>query len=241
MDIFLVIIIIFIAFLVRSTFGFGDALIAMPLLVMSINIQMAAPLMAMLAWCMALMILAKNRHNVNFKMSWKLVISALLGVPVGLLYLTRISETLVSILLALFIIAFAMVRLSGVNIKSKTPSIVVLLVGFISGILGGAYNTNGPPIIMLMSAQNWPPKVFRSTLQSYFFFVGAGVVAGHIAWGNINNQVLTYFVFALPALTGAFFLGEYWFGKFNSEKFYNWVYVLLIIIGLGLIAKLMIN
>jgi len=32
----------------------------------------------------------------------------------------------------------------------------------------------------------------------------------------------------------AFFLGEFWFRKFNSKKFYRWVYIL---IGAGLIVK----
>ncbi|MCF8366285.1 MAG: sulfite exporter TauE/SafE family protein [Bacteroidales bacterium] len=237
MEIFTIIAIIFFAFLIRSTFGFGDALVAMPLLAIIVSVQIAAPLMAMLAYCMALMILVKNKKTVNFKMSWKLVIAALLGVPVGLLYLSQINEAVVSIVLAIFIISFAIFKLSQTSVKMKTPSWLIVAVGFISGILGGAYNTNGPPVIMLLSAQNWPPKTFRSTLQSYFFFVGTGVVAGHIAWGNVNSQVLKYFFFALPALIIAFFLGEYWFGRFNSEKFYKWVYYLLISIGIGLITK----
>lgn len=240
MEIFTIIAIIFFAFLIRSTFGFGDALVAMPLLVMIVNVQLAAPLMALLAWCMALFILIKNRKTVNFKMSWKLVVAALIGVPVGLLYLTHINETVVSIVLAIFIMAFALFRLSRASIKMKTPSWLVVVVGFLSGILGGAYNTNGPPVIMLLSAQNWSPKVFRATLQSYFFFVGTGVVAGHIFWGNVSSQVLKYFLSALPALIIAFFLGEYWFGKFKSDKFYKWVYFLLFFIGMALMAKVLL-
>jgi len=100
--------------------------------------------------------------------------------------------------------------------------------------------TNGPPVIMLLSAQNWPAQKFRSTLQSYFFFVGISVVGGHLIWGNINEDVLWYFLYSLPFLIIAFFLGEYWFGKIKSEKFYTWVYLLLLIIGMGLMFKVFI-
>ncbi len=237
MDIFLVTIIIFFAFFIRATFGFGDAMVGMPLLVVIIGLQAAVPLMAMLALLMAFMILAKNRQYVSFKMSWKLVASSLVGVPLGLFYLSYINEALVNILLAVFIITFACLRLLDIRLKLKTPPFVTYLVGFVSGILGGAYNINGPPVIILLSAQNWAAAKFRSTLQGYFFFTGMGMVAGHIAWGNVNAEVFHYFLYGLPALVLAFLLGEFWFAKFKSEKFYRWVYGLMILIGAGLIVK----
>jgi hypothetical protein len=237
MEISLVIFIIFVVFLIRSTFGFGDALTGMPLLVIIIGVQAAAPLLAMLALLMAFLILLKNRQQVSFNMSWKLVLSALAGVPVGLFYLSHLNQTLINILLAVFIITFAGLRLLDIRLKSKSSPLLTYLVGFVSGILGGAYNTNGPPVIMLLSAQNWTAAKFRSTLQSYFFFTGVGLVAGHIAWGNVTAEVLRYSLYGLPALFLAFFLGEFWFRKFNSAKFYRWVYILMILIGAGLIAK----
>lgn len=241
MDIFVVVTIIFIAFLIRSTFGFGDALFGMPLLVMVTGIHLAAPLMALLALLMALLILLKNRRFVNFRMSWKLVISALLGVPVGLLYLTRINENIINLVLGIFIIVFAIIRLTEYVPKAKTPAAVTYLTGFVSGILGGAYNTNGPPVIMLLSAQNWPAAKFRSTLQSYFFFTGLGIVGGHIAWGNVTHGVLQLYLYGLPALFIAWWLGERWFSRLKTGKFYRWVYLLLILIGIGLIVKTVVS
>jgi len=241
MDIFYIIIIVFAAFLIRSTFGFGDALVGMPFLVLVVGIQIAAPLMALLALMMALLILIKNRRQVSFRLTWKLVLSAMAGIPVGLYYLRHINESVVSLVLAIFIITFALSRIFQVKIKSKAPSIIYYLVGFISGILGGAYNTNGPPVIMLLSAQNWPAQKFRSTLQSYFFFVGISVVAGHIAFGNITGEVVWYFLYGLPFIILAFFVGEYLFGKIKSEKFYNWVYLLLLLIGVGLVVKVFVG
>ena len=211
----------------------------MPLLVMIVGVRVAAPLMALFALLMALMILVKNRQHVSFKMSWKLIISALAGVPVGLFYLNNINENIVIVVLAVFIMVFAIVRLLDVRVKTNVSGVINYLVGFISGVLGGAYNTNGPPVIMLLSAQKWSAVKFRSTLQSYFFFTGVGVVAGHIAWGNVNELVMKYFFYGLPALIIAFLLGEFWFGKFNSKKFYNWVYVLLLVIGLSLVGKVL--
>ena len=41
--------------------------------------------------------------------------------------------------------------------------------GFFAGILGGAYNTNGPPVVIYGSLRKWSPATFRATLQGYFF------------------------------------------------------------------------
>ncbi len=242
MEFALILLIIFTAFLVRATFGFGDALIAMPLLVLLVGIQTAAPLMALLAFVIAFLIYYKNRKSVRLKITLKLVISGLLGVPLGLFYLTQIDERIINIGLGVILILFAFFRLLNVKFrfKEKSQNVLVYPVGFLSGILGAAYNTNGPPVIMLLSLQNWKATDFRSTLQSYFFFTGIGMVAGHFAWGNVTGEVLTYFLAGLPIIIATFFLGEKLFGKLSSEKFYSWVYFVLLLLGLSLILKVIL-
>jgi len=237
MEILPVIGIVFLAFLIRATFGFGDALIGMPLLVMLVGINIAAPLMALLALVIAFMIFYRNRALVNYKLSFKLVISALAGVPIGLFYLKNIDEPTVNLILGVIIILFAVYKWSGVSFTGKTPGIVTYTVGFVSGILGAAYNTNGPPVIMLLSSKTRQPGDFRSTLQSYFFFTGTGIVLGHIISGNVTEQVLTYFLLCVPALFIAFLIGEAVFNKFMPERFFRLVYALLFLLGVALIIK----
>ncbi len=230
-----VLLIIFVAFMVRAIFGFGDALIGMPLLALAIGIHTAAPLMALLALVIALLIFIRYRQWVDFRVSWKLIVSALAGVPVGLFYLSRINETLVNLILGIIVIIFALSRWSGTKLRMKTPEVLTWMTGFFSGILGAAYNTNGPPVIMLLSAQSKAPRTFRSTLQSYFFFTGLGVVGGHLAWGNVNREVLLYFLAGLPVVLVTFFLGDKIFVRLRSEKFYRWVYAILLLLGFSLI------
>jgi uncharacterized membrane protein YfcA len=242
MEFALVLIIIFVAFLVRATFGFGDALVAMPLLVLLIGIKTAAPLMALLAFVIAFLIYFKNRKSARVKITLKLVITGLLGIPPGLFYLTQIDEGKINIGLGVVLVLFALFKLLNINVslKAKSRSILVFPVGFLSGMLGAAYNTNGPPVIMFLSSQSWKAQDFRSTLQSYFLFTGVGVVAGHFAWGNVTAEVLTYFLAALPIIFVTFFIGEKWFGKLRNSRFYVWVYFVLLVLGLSLILKVLL-
>jgi len=240
MVLFLVIIIIFFAFLVRATLGFGDALLAMPLLILVVGIKIATPLMALLALIIALIVFYRNKKSVNYKIALKLILTSIAGIPVGLYYFQHLEEEVVNLVLGLFIIVFSGYKLSGWMLEVKTHGMLTWFTGFVSGILGAAYNTNGPPVIMLFSAQKWPPDVFRSTLQCYFFFSGTAVVAGHLLSGNVDKQVLFYFIYTIPALIAAFFIGEKFYKNLDSPVFYKIVHIVLLLLGLMLIVKAII-
>ncbi len=164
------------------------------------------------------------------------MIRGLLAVPLSLLYLTQIDERIINIGLGIILILFATFRLLNVKFrfKEKSQNMLGYPVGFLSGILSAACYSNGPPVIMLLSLQNWKAKDFRSTLQSYFFLTGIGMVAGHFAWGNVTGKVLTYFLARLWISIVTFLLGEGLFGKLSSDRFYSWVYFVLLLLGLSL-------
>ena len=83
-----VLVILFVSTLVRAVFGFGNALIAMPLLAMTaIGMKTATPLVALIASILALSILVKDWRIIDFKSTWRLLIGTLPGIPLGLLLL----------------------------------------------------------------------------------------------------------------------------------------------------------
>ncbi|MEJ2749870.1 MAG: sulfite exporter TauE/SafE family protein, partial [Anaerolineae bacterium] len=132
------------ATLLRSTFGFADAMFAMPILAVIIGLKTATPLMAIVAMTISTTILIKNWRDVRIKSAWRLFISSLAGIPVGLWFLKGTHDTLMKLFLAVVIICFSAYRLIKPRltaIKSETPAYVF---GFFAGVLGGAYNTNGP-------------------------------------------------------------------------------------------------
>jgi hypothetical protein len=223
--------------MVRATFGFGDALVAMPLLSFLVGIRLAAPLMAMLALVIAFLIFNRNHRQVNYKMAGKLAFSALFGIPVGLIYLKSTGENVINLVLGIFIIVFVIFRWGKFVIAKRSPKILTYITGFVSGMLGAAYNTSSPPAIMLLTSEKYPPVQFRATLQAFFMFSGLGVVGGHFISGNIDNKVLSYFLGGLPLVFISFYTGEWLQRKCDTEKFYLWVYVLLALLGLSLILK----
>jgi uncharacterized membrane protein YfcA len=92
------------------------------------------------------------------------VVATALGIPVGLLMLARVPEDLVRIVLA----CYALYSLVGPRLPVVSAKPWAYGLGFVAGILGGAYNTNGPPVVLYGALQRWPSNRFRATLQGYF-------------------------------------------------------------------------
>ena len=93
----LVLSIVSFATLLRSTFGFADAMFAMPLLAVIIGLKTATPLMAIVAMTISTSILIKNWRDVQIKSAWRLFISSLAGIPLGLWFLKGTHDTLMKL------------------------------------------------------------------------------------------------------------------------------------------------
>lgn len=243
MDINLIIIlsIIFVSTLTRSTFGFGDALIAMPLLALVIDLNIATPLVALIAFFIAISILIKNWKNVEFKSAWRLIVASLIGIPIGLWYLKDVNENIIKLILGVLVFLFAIYSIIKPKLHKLNSEYYSWIFGFIAGILGGAYNTNGPPIVIYSSLKKWNPQNFRATLQGYFFTTGILVIVGHGLAGNFTSEVLRYFAYCLPLVLVAVIIGARINKRIRVERFHKYIYIILLILGFMLILNSLKN
>lgn len=226
-----ILVIVFLSTFTRSTFGFGDALIAMPLLAMTVGMQIATPLVALIASTIALTILTKNWRSVRIASAWRLVVSSLLGIPIGLVFLKGTYEGIVTTLLALLVVSFSLYNLLRPKLFTLAGDKSAYIFGLLAGILGGACNTNGPPIVIYGTLKKWPAESFRATLQGYFFPTGLLIVFGHGLAGLWTPSVLRLYVISLPVVFLAILLGSRLNRSIPQGKFDRYVHVFLIVVG----------
>lgn len=231
----LVFLVLFISTTVRATFGFGDALIAMPLLSMIIGIKTALPIVALVAIVIAVYILTKTWHNIEFKNHIVLIVSAIAGIPVGLIFLRDTDDTIVKLVLAAILIFFGLYRVFRPQLFHLKNDRYSLFFGFISGILGGAYNTNGPPIVIYGAMRRWEPRHFRTILQGVYLPTNLFIATGHGIAGYWTSEAITLLLICLPIVITAIFLGGAINKRIPTEKFVRYIDFSLIIIGLILI------
>ena len=198
----------FIATTIRSTFGFGEALIAMPLLTLILGIHIATPLFALVASTVALIIVLSSWQSIDIKAAWQLVIATIVGIPFGILLLKVAPERIVIKALGVFLIVFGIYRLTRSELPRLTNQRWAYLFGFIAGILGSAYNTNGPPIVIYGTMQRWNPERFRATLQGYFLPSGLVIIASHGLTNLWTIEVFRLYLFAFPVVLIATLIGS---------------------------------
>ena len=136
-----VLLVVFVATVIRSAFGFGEALIAVPLLAFVIPLQVAAPLAVLVSITVAGIVVAQDWRNIHFRSAGWLVLSTLPGIPLGLLLLTSRHQVLIKAALGVIIVLFAAYSLIGrTPFELQSDNRVWLLVcGLCAGILGGAF------------------------------------------------------------------------------------------------------
>jgi len=226
------------ATLVRSTFGFGESLVAVPLFSFFIPVSAAVPLSVFISVLVALVVVIQDHRRIEFRSAKWLILSAIPGIPLGVLVLAYGNPLIIKTILGLLVAAYALYALMAKNAfrleKDSRPWL--LTCGFLSGIFGGAYGINGPPLVIYGNLRHWDAKTFRATLQGYFLPASLLGLAGYFWKGLVSAEVLRELIIALPAVLPAIFLGRYFNHRLDGRTFFRYIYVGLLLIGLLLIA-----
>ena len=225
--------IVFAATVIRSAFGFGEALIAVPLLSLCMPLRVAAPLAVLLSIAIAAVVVAQDWRHIHLRSAAGLLAATVFGIPLGLLLLTNGHQELVKAMLGLLIMLFAAYLLAAsdaLRLKHEHRGLL-LLAGFLAGILGGAYGMNGPPLVIYGSLRRWQPQRFRATLQAYFLPASMLGMIGFWSAGLWTRTVTHEFLIAAPVMLPAVFLGRAINHRFSGTAFLQYVYGGLLLIG----------
>jgi uncharacterized membrane protein YfcA len=220
---------------VQSSIGFGFALVAMPLLVNILGIEIAAPLVAITALLIEIVILLRYHEAFNFDVVKHLIAAAIVGIPIGVFAVRFIDENIVNKALGVIVIGYALYALFAPRMPELAGNTWAYFFGFIAGILGGAYNTVGPPVVIYGNARRWPPDEFKSNLQGFFLVNGLVVIAVHALGGNVTAAVLQNVLYSLLGLALGLAAGFYLSRRINPEIFRTIVLVALLFLGASLL------
>ena len=237
----LVLSIIFVATLIRSSFGFGEALVAVPLLAFCIPLKIAAPLAVLVSITVAGIVVVQDWNKIHLHSTGWLVLSTLFGIPFGLLLLTSSHQRMVKAALGVIILAFSTYSLVGsTSLELKHDSRGWLLFcGFCAGVLGGAYGMNGPPLVIYGAMRRWSAPNFRATLQGYFLPASLIGMGGYWLAGVWTSAVTHYYLLSLPVALLGVFLGRAINHRLRGGIFLKYIYVALAGIGFLLFIQAM--
>lgn len=231
---------------VQTIAGFGSALVAIPLATLIISVRTAAPAQALMGFVVTFAVLHQNWHGLRWREAGRLIAGSLLGVPLGAIVLKSFPSGIVTGCMGLMLIAYGfwLVRanlgseeVSRIPEQGWRPLLGAAAVGWVAGILGGAYATDGPPLIMYGTYKRWPKATFKSVLQCCFLVNGVSMVVWHGANGLITADVVRASLFALPGAIIGTLAGRYADRFIDHAQFQRLLRVLILLLGIVLFAQ----
>ena len=233
----LIAVIIFAASFVQGFSGFGFALISIPFLTMLIDIKMAVPLGAICGLVVNIYLTGVLRSHFNYKELGRMFFGSLLGIPVGSWVLNFGPSEALKDILGVVVILFALSSIFQIIKPVKTDSRWGYFAGLCSGILGGAFNTNGPPVLIYFFLKGWDKVNQKAMITGFFLAASTVIVISHAVTGLTTNYIFMLFLKLLPVVLAGIIIGNSLFNKISTELFNKVLLYSLLVLGSLLIIR----
>lgn len=229
--------VMFLASFVMGLTGFGIALVAMAFLPWLMSPVTAIVVLTIYALVFSLAVIVQLRHDLTPRALLDLLIGTVVGTPLGVWVLATLPVSALNRLIGLVLVIVVMLELRGVMPRRLVGRAWGLATGFLSGLIGGAVGTPGPPVIVYATTQGWSPRTMKANTMG-FFVVNQGAILIAYWWaGLLTREVATVAAaFALPALAGVG-AGVALFGRLDPARFRRIVFGLLLVSGLILLVR----
>ena len=225
----LVLLIILATSVVQAVAGFGFALLAVPLMVVVIDLQSAVIISSFVGILSNMLQSWQLRRNINRNMTRRFVLATAVGSPVGLLLFVYANQSALKIVLGLSILFGVFVLSRGLELQ-HVSSWLDWIMGVLSGVLLMATSTNGPPLVLVLQARRIDPAPFRATLNMVFLVSATfGLVMFGLA-GEILRSDVNVAAFAIPAMVIGVSTGVV-IRKYVQQELFKKIVLFLLTIG----------
>ena len=230
---FILISIIFLAAgFIQGLSGFGSALLAMPLLTMSIDVKLAVPLCMLNSLIITSYLSFQLRKYIEKKKVLPLLIGSLPGTFLGVYFLKNMDSEIIKLLLGILIISYSIYSLALSPAPKKFHNAWSYLAGFCTGFIGSAFSAGGPPAIIYTTLTGWSKDHIKATLSGFFFASSIITVIVYAVNGLTTVKVVEYFsASALFVIIGVT-LGSRLYDRIDRRVYIRSILVVLIMLGI---------
>lgn len=235
---------IFFASIVHGIAGFGLAQVAMGFMPLFRSTASAAVIFSMVAVVSNFRVWYSVKEEFDV-IDWiKPVIGLVAGMPVGLYIFNQMNEGQVKITIGItLLLAVVLIILREQtslmdnffeNVDYEPKWLLPILVGFTSGIFGGAVAIPGPPMIIygafMASTGLWSGKKMKATFTAFFGTLMLYRVVTSLIQGNVTLSLSIEALIALPAMLLGVWIGILIFNKIPKKKF-QWVIIAMLVVN----------
>src|SRR6201996_4358630 len=161
-------VIAFISGTARGFSGFGSALIFMPLASSIADPRLVAALLLVIDFVGSSPLAPNAWRQADRKATGIMVVGALIGVPIGTYFLSRLDPVTTRWIISGFVLALLMLLLSGWRYRGKDHHAIAVGIGGLSGFCSGLAQTGGPPIVGYWLGRPVASAIARANILLFF-------------------------------------------------------------------------
>jgi hypothetical protein len=230
--------------------GFGCTVLALPFVTALVGVKIGVPILATLAWILALYIVITKWKHINFKEFAIIVFFVGLGLPFGMLAFKNLDSRILKKILALFITLSAAwqiyrrftkpnrdnancpaapVPAMTESLRSRLPYYLLLILG---GMVHGAFASGGPLVVLYASKALQDKGSFRATLCLLWTSLNTILLVNYLRSGVFTAPIIQGTAGMLPFLVAGIIVGEKIHHQVDGELFGKLIFLVLFATGL---------
>jgi uncharacterized membrane protein YfcA len=219
----------------RGFSGFGSALIFMPLASSIAAPRLVAALLLIIDFIGAAPLVPNAWRKADRKATAIMALGALVGVPIGTWFLSRLEPVTTRWIISAFVLALLLLLLSGWRYRGKDHTAISIGIGGLSGFCSGLAQTGGPPIVGYWLGRPIASVIQRANIVLFFAASDFFSLVSYALTGLITTDAIRFSLVVGPVYGIGVWFGASLFGRASETLFRAICYALIaaaVLIGL---------
>ncbi|MEM1443735.1 MAG: sulfite exporter TauE/SafE family protein [Verrucomicrobiota bacterium] len=238
-SILLIAVILFAAVFLQSATGFGMALVLTAFVPLLIPVRDAIAFVSIACFFATLFIMLANHSGLSFRHAIPLAVGMVVGIPLGYFGLRHVDGTILVRCLGVTLMLIALLEFFQTRYRDfwRPPEKSAGIFGLVGGVITGAFNVGGPPIVVYAYSRSWSKTETVAILQTVFISGSLTRNALMFQNGELTRDLLMLVLFTFPATLLGVWLGKKTLDRLPQERLRQVVFALIFVIGLNYLLR----
>lgn len=234
-EIYLAIIFVLIAGVLRGFSGFGAGLILVPSLSVIYSPIVAVATVVLLEIIPSIQLLPRAIKKCHWQSVAPMALMAAIAIPFGSLILVYTDADTMRIVISALVILCVLILAMGWRFKGEFSSKVSVSTGLVSGVISGATSLGGLPVILFYLSNKHSTEVARASIVMFLVVTTIIALITYVQHGIITTEVVVRSASLGPFFIIAIWVGGKLFGKVSESVFRSITLALLGSVGLAML------
>ena len=240
-EIFFIILTVFIASIIRGFNGFGFSATCISGFSFILPAIEIVPIILILEVIISIFMVPYIWNKIDWKFVFQILVGIIVGSPFGLYLLKYLSPEITHLSICLIVIFFSILLMKGYNNQKINNTYVKTFTGVVSGTLNGLTTLGGMPVALFLLITSIQPAIIRGSLAALFFLTDIYAFILSFFAGIVDVTTI-YRTFPLMiVLPIGVFIGDKFFVKSKEETYRKFVFYFLIFISIFGIFRIISN